>query len=168
MHAVWQHGADRHPHYGDQSGWHPSRADELLHLPERTGDEEASEAKERTVNQTVLRRKLQKKKKHKPYRKCPKCGNRMDCFLFEGDHDGWHLFKVCGSLNFVDAYHAAENVQGKPRRFLDGTVLGCGHSEELHWSGGGIGRHIPHGQPAGDRGLPRAGSNPASTVQRNP
>lgn len=48
------------------------------------------------VSQLVLRRKLQNKAKHKPYRRCPGCGGRMTCTLIEGDHDGWHLLKHCG------------------------------------------------------------------------
>lgn len=68
----------------------------------------------------VLRRKLQKKAKHKPYRKCPACGGRMTCRVMRGGA-GWRLFKVCD----------------------------CGHGEELFWSGGGTGRHIPDGGNAG-------------------
>ncbi len=96
------------------------------------------------MRERTLRRKLQKKMKHKPYRKCPKCGERMDCQLVEGDHDGWHLFKYCGSLFFFANYLSAEHARCKPAKLGDGTTHGCGHFEELFWSGGGIGRHIPH------------------------
>jgi hypothetical protein len=82
----------------------------------------------------VLRRKLQKKAKHKPYRRCPKCGGRMVCRLIEGDHDGWHLWKYCGELYFLHNYVSAENARCRP------TADGCGHCEELFWSGGGTGR----------------------------
>lgn len=82
----------------------------------------------------TLRRKLQKKAKHKPFRKCPRCGARMTCELLEGwkayaavvgrpiGDDDWLLFKCCSE---------------------------CSYDEELFWSGGGTGRHIPHGGNAG-------------------
>lgn len=68
----------------------------------------------------VLRRKLQKKIKHKPYRKCPRCGKRMSLLLRWPDgSETWRLYKACDWLD------------------------GCGRYEELFWSGGGNGRHIP-------------------------
>lgn len=85
------------------------------------------------MNQDVLRRKLQKKKKHKPYRKCLKCGQRMRCKLVQYTVD-WQLFKYCGRLVYRNGL-----VQ------CLAEYDGCGHFEELFWSGGGIGRHIPHG-----------------------
>ncbi len=86
----------------------------------------------------VLRRKLQKKLKHKPYRKCPDCGERMQCKLAERG-DGWHLWKHCGELFVRDSL-----VWCRPARAVNGTKLGCGYFKELFWSGGGTGRHIPH------------------------
>jgi hypothetical protein len=84
------------------------------------------------VSSRTLRRKLQKKLKHKPYRRCPGCGKRMNCEIEEGDHKvggpPWRLFKEC----------VVRPITG-----------GCGYREELFWSGGGTGRHIPHGGDAG-------------------
>lgn len=91
------------------------------------------------VSQHTLRRKLQKKAKKKPYRKCQKCGGRMICELrnkpvltASGKNewvrgkltvwlDSWRLFKVCSELK-------------------------CRHREELFWSDGGIGRHLAHSE----------------------
>lgn len=91
------------------------------------------------VSQRTLRRKLQKKKKHKPFRLCDGCGLRMKMTLVEGDHDGWHFFKHCGgrmeSKNLCRA--------GNTMQCLFFEERGCGRWEELRWSGGGIGRHIP-------------------------
>lgn len=75
----------------------------------------------------TLRRKLQKKKKHKPYRKCPKCGAEV-----------WVKLVDSTSLP-ADGIHADED----PR-----LIAGCGACKvhwELFWfrkSGGGIGRRI--------------------------
>jgi hypothetical protein len=50
----------------------------------------------------TLRRKLQKKMKHKPFRRCPKCGGRMtvvlvsDCLPIVGEQP--ILLKLCGTL----------------------------------------------------------------------
>lgn len=45
----------------------------------------------------TLRRKLQKKKKRKPYRKCPArgCGRRATCRVYD-DGGGWQLLRQCG------------------------------------------------------------------------
>lgn len=79
----------------------------------------------------VLRRKLQKKAKRKPYRKCPACGGRLRCRVrYESTHTRikgeYVLEAVC-----VSGY------------------LGCGYEKRLSWSGDGIGRRIPHGGNAG-------------------
>ena len=85
------------------------------------------------------RRKLQKKLKHKPYRKCPKCGQRMRLRLFEWADEIHRLFKYCG--------HLCEQVEQIPPVVCHAAGLnekGCGHYEELFRAGGGTGRHIPH------------------------
>lgn len=89
----------------------------------------------------VLRRKLQKKLKHKPYRKCPQCGERMECRLVRDDRDDWHLFKYCGDFR--------QGRIGQPDFFCLPAAQGCGYFCELFWSGGGTGRHIPHGSNPG-------------------
>ncbi len=96
------------------------------------------------VSYLTLRRKLQKKLKHKPYRKCPKCGNRMKVSLGEDDYcidgrpdlgTGWRLFKHCGGrIGFKMGDTKVSHIP---------DTNGCGHSEELFWSGGGTGRRIP-------------------------
>lgn len=92
----------------------------------------------------VLRRKLHEKAKHKPYRKCPKCGSRMECFLtlIKGV---WRLFKCCGYLTEVRDGSDVCRVVAMPAKY------GCGHYEELFRLGGGTGRHIPHSKEAGER-----------------
>ena len=80
-----------------------------------------------------MRRKLQKKAKHKPYRKCRCCGQRTTLTLIEGDHDGWHLYKHCGGkIGSKDGYLAGDTMECLPP--FGG---GCGAWAELFWSGGG-------------------------------
>ena len=108
------------------------------------------------TTQRTLRRKLQKKAKHKPYRKCPKCGGRMVMRLLDDlsptniKQVVYRLFKVCGYM-------------GSNRNVVYGNGA-CGYSEELFWTGGGTGRHIPHGQPAGERPKGCGGSNPSPSI----
>ncbi len=67
----------------------------------------------------VLRRRLHEKKKHKPFRKCLRCGRRMNVVLRDDvRHVGkaaLRLFKVCR--------------EGGP------GFGGCGHEEELFVNG---------------------------------
>ena len=99
------------------------------------------------TTQRTLRRKLQKKLKHKPFRKCPKCGERMKLRLEQDIKTGvWHLFKRC-----------------------------CGIVEELHWTGKGTGGTVDTYRRQGNllkvskdtnqrKGESCAGSNPASST----
>ena len=86
------------------------------------------------ISQRTLRRKLQKKLKHKPYRKCPQCGERMEMRLFQDEaQDVWRLFKYCG--DFRPTWGARGGKVGcKPTPWRG---YGCGYFEELFWSGGG-------------------------------
>ncbi len=81
------------------------------------------------MRERTLRRKLQKKLKHKPYRKCPKCGGRMDCVIRD-----CRLFKYCGWM------YSDGHVERGPH--------GCGHFEELFWSGGGKADTYPRSRKA--------------------
>ena len=65
----------------------------------------------------VLHRKLQKKKKRKQYRKCPKCGYRMAVRLRWNADDGEYLEAECSRWPSGDG--------------------GCGFTKKLSWSGGG-------------------------------
>jgi hypothetical protein len=73
----------------------------------------------------TLRRKLQKKLKHKPYRKCPLCGKRSfvdvksvgDTFeLWQSCQCGFkkQLFWSCGGK--ADTYSTSAERHGKPRK----------------------------------------------------
>ena len=70
----------------------------------------------------TLRRKLQKKKKHKPYRKCPKCGERIEGEV-TGSNDG------LPHLKFWHSYAKA--------------AKRCDLVMELRWSGGGMADTYP-------------------------
>lgn len=48
----------------------------------------------------VLRRKLQKKKKHNPYGACPRCGDRTERFVSRHP-DGWRLSGRCNRCRAV-------------------------------------------------------------------
>lgn len=121
----------------------------------------------------TLRRKLQKKLKHKPHRKCPQCGKRAKVMLVDDkahSFDVPRLFLTCGHFesNSLDNGLLAAGTKGWAGQVMGAG--GCGFVRELFWSGGGIGRHIPHGQPGGERpeGVACApdgcaGSNPALT-----
>lgn len=111
------------------------------------------------VSPRTLRRKLQKKLKHKPYRRCPRCGDRM-------------------YVRFVPI-DSAPGLVGPETDHEDVLVKECYPCKlwvQLFWLGGGTGRHIPHGlpkpeSPAGERPVPDdgqsgcAGSNPAPTTK---
>jgi hypothetical protein len=84
----------------------------------------------------VLRRKLQKMAKHRPYGKCPVCGRRtVRRLIYEGDPRQrgcivprrWRLFRVCQAW-------AGDK---------------CGWWRELFWSGGGTADTYqrPRGRP---------------------
>lgn len=64
----------------------------------------------------VLRRKLQKKLKHKPYRRCPGCGGRMYCRLTALPQVAYGVPKP-----------------GTVQLFKE--CLPCGRREELFWTG---------------------------------
>jgi hypothetical protein len=49
----------------------------------------------RGMSPRVLRRKLQKKKKHRPYGVCPKCGDRTARDVVGSDGAGWRLVGSC-------------------------------------------------------------------------
>jgi hypothetical protein len=90
------------------------------------------------VKPRTLRRKLQKKLKHKPYRKCPKCGNRMNMVLREDDRHTWRLFKVCG--------HNIKNLYAGCEPYVSHVIAqGCGYFEELFYKrlSGGTGDTYP-------------------------
>jgi hypothetical protein len=72
----------------------------------------------------TLRRKLQKKKKAKPYRKCPKCGKRMTMDLYTDDTGTPRLWKLCIELGVV--------VKGE-RLWDCNRGSSCGYKEELFW-----------------------------------
>lgn len=72
----------------------------------------------------TLRRKLQKKAKRKPYRKCPECGGRTVC-------------RVGSAFNLLNRDIDDEYV-------LVQRCPDCRFTKELFWSGGGTGRHGPH------------------------
>lgn len=97
------------------------------------------------VAPATLRRKLQKKKKHKPYRKCPDCGRRCELVLRDDRCHSFckpRLFVLCGQRyrGGVDCNDMGNVVLTDVR----GEMTGCGFARELFWSGGGTGRHIPH------------------------
>lgn len=108
------------------------------------------------TTQRTLRRKLQKKAKHKPYRKCPKCGARCELKLYDvddlGNYLGWILVKSC--RNIVKE---------------DGVTMRCGYNQELFWTGGGTGRHIPPaGRPAQDSARGESAERPQGCAGSNP
>ena len=64
----------------------------------------------------VLRRKLQKKKKHTAYAKCPQCGGRLERRISDQVEGAMpRLFRVCVS----DGYNEEK----------------CGYKDELFWTG---------------------------------
>lgn len=71
----------------------------------------------------TLRRKLQKKKKHKPYRRCP-CGGRMECRLVSWD-----------DRNGLVAFFGW--VTGTAKDALIKECPACKRWEQLFWAGGG-------------------------------
>jgi hypothetical protein len=72
----------------------------------------------------TLRRKLQKKKKHKPYRRCAACGGRMECRLVSWDDRA-------GLVAWLPW------LQGTAHDVLVKECRACKRWEQLFWTGGG-------------------------------
>ena len=71
----------------------------------------------------TLRRKLQKKLKHRPFRKCPVCGERLQVYLSRNASSGH------GRLMTMHCWGQGQGI--------------CYYEREIFWSGGVTGRHIP-------------------------
>ncbi len=77
----------------------------------------------------TLRRKLHKKHKHKPYRKCPQCGKRCTMTLKDDHCHSFclpRLFVVCGGSKSGRECNSLVST---------GTMKnGCGFVRELFWT----------------------------------
>jgi hypothetical protein len=92
----------------------------------------------------TLRRKLQKKLKRKPHRRCPKCGGRCDVKLYHRrDMAIPTNSRLSGTFMSWDP---AVEVEGLEWR-LFAVCKSCMTFWELFWSGGGTGRHVPAARP---------------------